>query len=58
MVSTSKVPSDRLDKAISDLEAGEDFDTSLEEEDDENWVSVACPDIITSRYVLSTSTSE
>lgn len=36
VVSTSKVPSDRLDKAISDLEAGEDFDTSLEEEDDED----------------------
>lgn len=32
-VSTSKLPSDRLDKAIRDLEAGEDFDTSLEEGD-------------------------
>jgi len=34
-VSTSKIPSDRLNKAIRDLEAGEDFDTSLEEEDDD-----------------------
>jgi hypothetical protein len=33
-VSTSKLPSDRLDKAIRDLEAGRDFDTSLEEEED------------------------
>lgn len=32
-VSTSKLPSDRLDKAIRDLEAGVDFDTSLEEGD-------------------------
>ena len=32
-VSTSKLPSDRLDKAIEDLEAGKDFDTSLEDED-------------------------
>lgn len=32
-VSTSKLPSDRLDKAIRDLEAGKDFDTSLEEEE-------------------------
>ena len=32
-VSTSRLPSDRLDKAIKDLEAGEDFDTSLEEGD-------------------------
>jgi hypothetical protein len=32
-VSTSKLPSDRLDKAIRDLKAGEDFDTSLEEGD-------------------------
>ncbi|KAL7536472.1 hypothetical protein ACHAXR_007182 [Thalassiosira sp. AJA248-18] len=31
-VSVSKLPSDRLDKAISDLVAGEEFDTSLEEE--------------------------
>lgn len=31
-VSSSKLPSDRLDKAIRDLEAGEDFDVSLEEE--------------------------
>jgi thiol-disulfide isomerase/thioredoxin len=34
-VAASKLPSDRLDKAISLLEAGEDFDPSLEEEDDE-----------------------
>lgn len=34
-VFTSKLPSDRLDKAIRDLEAGEDFDTSLEEEEDD-----------------------
>mmetsp|Transcript_23009 Transcript_23009/g.49798 ORF Transcript_23009/g.49798 Transcript_23009/m.49798 type:complete len:572 (+) Transcript_23009:141-1856(+) len=33
-VSASKLPSDRLDKAIYDLKAGEEFDTSLEEEDD------------------------
>jgi hypothetical protein len=32
---TSKLPSDQLDKAISDLEAGRDFDTSLEEEEDD-----------------------
>eukprot|EP00581_Thalassiosira_minuscula_P012331 CAMPEP_0183720938 /NCGR_PEP_ID=MMETSP0737-20130205/13417_1 /TAXON_ID=385413 /ORGANISM="Thalassiosira miniscula, Strain CCMP1093" /LENGTH=575 /DNA_ID=CAMNT_0025950893 /DNA_START=98 /DNA_END=1825 /DNA_ORIENTATION=- len=32
-VSVSKLPSDRLDKAIRDLEAGKDFDASLEEED-------------------------
>lgn len=32
-VSTSKLPSDRLDKAIRGLEAGEDFDPSLEEGD-------------------------
>ena len=32
-VSTSKLPSDRLSKAIRDLENGEDFDTSLEEGD-------------------------
>lgn len=31
-VSTSKLPSDRLDKAIRDLEAGQEFDTSLEDE--------------------------
>ncbi|KAL3802561.1 hypothetical protein ACHAW5_010954 [Stephanodiscus triporus] len=34
-VFTSKLPSDRLDKAIRDLEAGEDFDTSLEEEEND-----------------------
>lgn len=32
-VSSSKLPSFKLDKAISDLEAGKDFDTSLEEDD-------------------------
>mmetsp|Transcript_25479 Transcript_25479/g.61249 ORF Transcript_25479/g.61249 Transcript_25479/m.61249 type:complete len:574 (+) Transcript_25479:88-1809(+) len=32
-VSASKLPSDRLDKAIKDLEAGVEFDTSLEEEE-------------------------
>ena len=32
-VSTSKLPSDRLNKAIRDLEAGKDFDTSLEDEE-------------------------
>ncbi|KAL3787165.1 hypothetical protein ACHAW5_004735 [Stephanodiscus triporus] len=31
----SKLPSDRLDKAIRDLEAGEDFDTSLVEEEND-----------------------
>mmetsp|Transcript_1842 Transcript_1842/g.3258 ORF Transcript_1842/g.3258 Transcript_1842/m.3258 type:complete len:574 (+) Transcript_1842:371-2092(+) len=34
-VSVSKLPSDRLDKAIRDLEAGEEFDTSLEEENED-----------------------
>lgn len=34
-VSTSKLPSDRLDKAIADLEAGREFDPSLEEDTDE-----------------------
>lgn len=34
-VSTSKLPSVRLNKAIRDLEAGEEFDTSLEEEDED-----------------------
>ncbi|KAL9184199.1 hypothetical protein ACHAXT_002285 [Thalassiosira profunda] len=34
-VSTSKLPSDRLDKAIGDLEAGKEFDPSLAEDDDE-----------------------
>ncbi len=34
-VSTSKLPSDRLDQAIRDLEAGKDFDPSLEEEEDD-----------------------
>lgn len=33
-VSTSKLPSDRLDKAMDDLEAGKDFDTSLEEDEE------------------------
>jgi len=31
-VFTSKLPNDRLDQAIRDMEAGKDFDTSLEEE--------------------------
>ena len=35
-VQASKLPSDKLDKAIRDLDAGEDFDTSLEEDDDGN----------------------
>ena len=35
-VSTSKLPSERLNKAIRDLESGEEFDTSLEEEDEED----------------------
>jgi len=34
VVSTSKLPSDRLEKAISGLESGKDFDPSLEEGDD------------------------
>lgn len=34
-VSASRLPSERLDKAIRDLEAGEDFDPSLEEGDDD-----------------------
>ncbi|KAL7540152.1 hypothetical protein ACHAWF_006608 [Thalassiosira exigua] len=34
-VSTGKLPSKRLDKAIRDLENGEDFDTALEEEEDD-----------------------
>lgn len=32
-VSASKLPSDRLDKALRDMEAGEEFDASLAEED-------------------------
>jgi len=35
-VSTSKLPSDRLNRAIMLLEAGEDFDISLEEEDEDD----------------------
>ena len=31
-VFTSKLPNDRLDQAIRDMEAGKDFDVSLEEE--------------------------
>lgn len=34
-VSTSKLPSDKLTKAIVDLEAGKDFDLSLQEDDDD-----------------------
>jgi len=34
-VATAKLPSDRLGKAIRDLEAGEDFDTALEDEEDD-----------------------
>eukprot|EP00804_Cyclotella_cryptica_P031004 CCRYP_013590-RA/>CCRYP_013590-RA protein AED:0.06 eAED:0.06 QI:960/1/1/1/0.66/0.75/4/33/331 len=34
VVSTSKLPSDRLEKAISGMESGKDFDTSLQEGDD------------------------
>ena len=33
-VQTSKLPSERLQKAISDLELGNDFDPSCEEGDD------------------------
>ena len=34
-VSASKLPSDRLDQAIMDLEAGKDFDESLAEDEDD-----------------------
>lgn len=34
-VSSSKLPSSRFDRALQDLEAGEDFDTALEEEDED-----------------------
>mmetsp|Transcript_27733 Transcript_27733/g.53711 ORF Transcript_27733/g.53711 Transcript_27733/m.53711 type:complete len:612 (+) Transcript_27733:160-1995(+) len=34
-VSTSKLPSEKLTKAIVDLEAGKDFDLSLQEDDDD-----------------------
>jgi len=35
-VKASKLPSDRLEKAISDLESGRDFDPACEEEDDDS----------------------